>query len=90
MSVSGRIQHGSICGEAVRNVVYKYARQCGFDISPHDLRRTYAKLAHKNGAKIDQIQLNLGHQSLATTQVYLGNELDLKNGPGDFLDIQIE
>jgi site-specific recombinase XerD len=90
MSVSGRIQHESICGEAVRDVVYKYARQCGFDISPHDLRRTYAKLAHKNGAKIDQIQLNLGHQSLATTLVYLGNELDLKNGPGNFLDITIE
>jgi len=50
---------------------------------------TYAKLALKNGAKIDQIQLNLGHESLATTQVYLGTELDLKNGPGDFLPIQI-
>jgi len=90
MSKSGRIQHEHICGETVRDVVYKYAQQCGFNISPHDLRRTYAKLAHKNGAKIDQIQLNLGHHSLATTQVYLGNDLDLKNGPGDFLDISIE
>ena len=67
-----------------------YSRQCGFSISPHDLRRTYAKLAFKNGAKIDQIQLNLGHESLATTQVYLGTELDLKNGPGDFLNINIQ
>ena len=90
MSKSGNIQHEYICGETVRDVVYKYAKQCGLDISPHDLRRTYAKLAHKNGAKIDQIQLNLGHHSLATTQVYLGNELDLRNGPGDFLDINIE
>ena len=90
MSKSGNIQHEHICGETVRDVVYKYAQRCGLDISPHDLRRTYAKLAHKNGAKIDQIQLNLGHHSLATTQVYLGNDLDLKNGPGDFLDINIE
>jgi len=90
MSKSGQIQHDHICGESVRDVVKMYARQCGFGISPHDLRRTYAKLAHKNGAKIDQIQLNLGHHSLATTQVYLGIELDLKNGPGDFLDINIE
>lgn len=90
MSKSGNIQHEYISGETVRDVVYKYAQRCGFKISPHDLRRTYAKLAHKNGAKIDQIQLNLGHHSLATTQVYLGNELDLKNGPGDFLDIEIE
>ena len=90
MSKSGNIQHEYICGETVRDVVNKYAQQCGLDISPHDLRRTYAKLAHKNGAKIDQIQLNLGHHSLATTQVYLGNDLDLKNGPGDFLNINIE
>lgn len=90
MSKSGSIQHEHICGETVRDIVYKYAYQCRFNISPHDLRRTYAKLAHKNGAKIDQIQLNLGHHSLATTQVYLGNELDLNNGPGDFLDINIE
>ena len=90
MSKSGQIQHDHICGETVRDVVKMYARQCGFEISPHDLRRSYAKLALKNGAKIDQIQLNLGHHSLATTQVYLGNDLDLKNGPGDFLDINIE
>jgi len=56
---------------------------------PHTIHHSYAKLALKNGAKIDQIQLNLGHESLATTQVYLGTELDLKNGPGDFLAINI-
>ena len=89
MSKSGQIQHENICSETVRDVVKLYARQCGFDISPHDLRRTYAKLALKNGAKIEQIQLSLGHQSLATTQVYLGIDLDLENGPGDFLDIKI-
>jgi hypothetical protein len=27
-------------------------------VTPHDLRRTYAKLAHKGGAKLDQIQLS--------------------------------
>ena len=90
MSKSGRIQHNYISVETVWDVVKRYALQCGFDISPHDLRRTYAKLALKNGAKIEQIQLNLGHQSLATTQVYLGTDLDLKNGPGDFLNISLE
>jgi site-specific recombinase XerD len=86
---NGQILHDHISAETVRDVVKTYARQCGFNISPHDLRRTYAKLALKNGAKIEQIQLNLGHQSLATTQVYLGTDLDLKNGPGDFLAINI-
>ena len=89
MCKGGRIQRDHISSESVYELVKRYGRQCGFSITPHDLRRTYAKLALKNGARIDQIQLNLGHESLATTQVYLGNELDLKNGPGDFLPIQI-
>ena len=76
MTQGGHISRDSISAETVRDVVKIYSRQCGFSISPHDLRRTYAKLAFKNGAKIDQIQLNLGHESLATTQVYLGTELD--------------
>ncbi|MBA2605328.1 MAG: site-specific integrase [Acidobacteria bacterium] len=32
-------------------------------IAPHDLRRTFAKLVHKGGSPIDQIQLSLGHDS---------------------------
>lgn len=90
MSRSGEIQRDHISPESVREVVKLNAQKCGFRITPHDLRRTYAKLALKNGAKIEQIQLNLGHQSLATTQVYLGTDLDLQNGPGDFLDISIK
>jgi site-specific recombinase XerD len=90
MSKSGRIQRDHISPETVRDVVKINAQNCGFQITPHDLRRTYAKLALKNGAKIEQIQLNLGHQSLATTQVYLGTDLDLIHGPGDFLDISIK
>jgi site-specific recombinase XerD len=87
MNKSGKIQRDCISPETVREVVRLNAQKCGFRITPHDLRRTYAKLALKNGAKIEQIQLNLGHQSLATTQVYLGTDLDLANGPGDFLNI---
>jgi site-specific recombinase XerD len=87
MNKSGKIQQDCVSPETVREVVRLNAQKCGFKITPHDLRRTYAKLALKNGAKIEQIQLNLGHQSLATTQVYLGTDLDLANGPGDFLNI---
>jgi integrase len=89
LTKAGTILREQIEAETVRDVVRLYSRKCGFTVTPHDLRRTYAKLALKNGAKIDQIQLNLGHESLATTQVYLGTELDLKHGPGDYLNIQI-
>jgi integrase len=44
---------------------------------PHDLRRTFAKLAYKGGAKLDEIQLSLGHASIQTTERYLGVQQDL-------------
>jgi len=87
---NGQIIREHISCKTVHDVVKMHAHQCGFDVTPHDLRRTYAKLALKNGANIEQIQLSLGHQSLATTQVYLGTDLDLKNGPGDFFDIYLK
>ncbi len=33
--------------------------------APHDCRRTFAKLALKGGARLEQIQLSLGHASIA-------------------------
>jgi site-specific recombinase XerD len=89
LSRGGHLRSVNLSSETVRDVVRIYSRECGFPITPHDLRRTYAKLSLKNGAKIEQIQLNLGHESLATTQVYLGTELDLQHGPGDYLQITL-
>lgn len=53
------------------------------DISPHDLRRTFSKLARKAGAELEQIMLSLGHESVATTQKYLGVDLNFENAPSD-------
>jgi len=44
-----------------------------------------SKLTHKGGAATEQIQLTLGHQSLATTERYLGLELD---APCDHLGLR--
>ena len=57
------------------------------ELAPHDLRRTFAKLAHKGGAPLEQLQLILGHASLRTTERYLGVELDLDRSPSDYLPI---
>jgi integrase len=59
------------------------------DIAPHDLRRTFAKLAHKGGARLDQIQLSLGHSSIQTTERYLGTEQDLTDAPCDRLGLRL-
>ena len=59
-------------------------------IAPHDLRRTFAKLAFQGGAKLDQIQLSLGHTSIQTTERYLGVQQDLMDAPCDYLHLKVE
>lgn len=41
-------------------------------ISPHDLRRGCAQEALDGGARLEQIQQLLGHESVKTTEAYLG------------------
>jgi integrase/recombinase XerD len=56
--------------------------------APHDLRRSFAKLAHKGRAPLEQIQICLGHASIQTTERYLGVEQDLTDAPCDHLGIR--
>jgi integrase/recombinase XerD len=76
--------------QAIYNTVIEYAEALGFGkIAPHDLRRTFAKLAHQGGSAPDQIQLSLGHGSIQTTERYLGVEQDLTDAPCDHLGLRI-
>jgi len=76
--------------QAIYNIVVSYAEKLEkAGIAPHDLRRTFAKLAHKGGSPIDQIQLSLGHDSIQTTEKYLGVEQDLTDAPCDHLGLRI-
>lgn len=54
-------------------------------VAPHDMRRSFARLAMRGGAPLDQIQVTLGHESLRTTELYLGLELDLVHPACDFI-----
>lgn len=82
----GRITHESLTDKCVWSVLRKYAIDIGLEtLAPHDMRRTYAKLARKGGAPLEQIQLSLGHASIQTTEVYLGSKQDLKDAPCDHL-----
>jgi site-specific recombinase XerD len=74
----------SLTSQGVWRCVAKYSK-----VAPHDLRRTYAKLAHKGGAKLDQIQLSLGHASLTTTERYLGVHQDLNDAPCDYIRLDL-
>ena len=76
--------------QAVYLIVRRYAEQLGIKIAPHDLRRTFAKLAHRGHAPLEQIQLSLGHESIVTTERYLNVQQDLVDAPCDHLGIGIE
>jgi integrase len=59
--------------------------------TPHDLRRTLAKLMRKENVELEQIAAILGHSSIRTTELYLGSELKLEQGEAgtDQVPIQI-
>jgi site-specific recombinase XerD len=77
----------SITPQGIYEVVIGYAEELGYQLAAHDLRRTFAKLARKGGAGLEQIQLSLGHASVNTTERYLGVEQDLQDAPSDRLGI---
>lgn len=83
--VSGQGMSAQSIFVAVRN----YARQLKTAIVPHDLRRTFARLAHKGHAPIEQIQLSLGHLSIVTSERYIGVQQDLTNAPCDHLGLNL-
>ena len=85
-----RVAGEGITPQAIYNIIVGYAEALQHKgVAPHDLRRTFAKLAHKGGAAIDQIQLALGHESIQTTEEYLGVEQDLTDAPCDHLRLRL-
>ena len=86
---NGKLGKG-LSPQAVYLIVRGYAEQLGITIAPHDLRRTFAKLAHRGHAPLEQIQLSLGHESILTTERYLNVRQDLADAPCDHLGIELE
>ncbi len=83
---------GRMTAQAVYNVVQEYSPKDDDGqviIAPHDLRRTFAKLAHKGGSALEQIQLSLGHASIKTTEIYLGVSQNLTDAPCDRLGLEL-
>jgi site-specific recombinase XerD len=80
----------TMTAQSIFETVKKYAAEIGLkEIAPHDLRRTFAKLAHKGRAALEQIQLSLGHASIQTTERYLGVRQDLTDAPCDRLGLKL-
>ena len=74
---------------AIYEAVAHWAGRANLPIAPHDLRRTFSRLALAGRADLHQIQLSLGHSSIQTTERYLGSHQDLANAPCDVLGIHL-
>jgi len=62
-------RHGNLGDKLNKTSLNKIMKK--YDVRPHDLRRTSAKLADDGGAPIRAIQKQLGHSSVKTTEIYM-------------------
>ncbi len=92
ISKSGKLTGDSIQDEkGIWHIVVQYARQISLGkLSPHDLRRTCAKLCRKAGGELEQIQLLLGHASIQTTERYLGTVQHLAVAVNDAIGLEMD
>jgi len=100
ISKGGKIADKAMTPQAIWNLVSGYSayvpnydddgnQTLGMNIAPHDLRRTFARLAYAGGATIEQIQQELGHDSRLTTEKYLGLQMDLDNSASGAISIEL-
>lgn len=75
--------------EAIWKVIRKYGAVIGVpDLTPHDIRRTFAELANAGGADLKQTQLSMRHSNISTTSKYLSKEQNLVTAPCDYIGLR--
>lgn len=86
-----KVSEKGLTAQSVYLAVQRYGKDIGHaQLSPHDLRRTFARLAFEGNAPLAQIQLALGHASQATTEQYVAAQQSLQIAPSDVLGINLE
>jgi integrase/recombinase XerD len=83
---NGSFRGDSLSASGVWKIVLEYARTAGIGkLTPHDLRRSCAKLCQRAGGDLQQIQFLLGHSSIQTTERYLGGQQEIERAVNDRL-----
>jgi site-specific recombinase XerD len=86
----GRVYGEGLTANIAESIVRGYAAEIVVSkLAPHDLTRTCANLCRAAGGDLEQIQLLLGHASIATTERYLGCRLALVGAVNDNLGLNV-
>lgn len=77
---------GRLTARSIRTILKKYLKKAGIkkNISPHDIRHSFATHLLQEGAGIREIQELLGHENISTTQIY--THLNIKKLKKDYRD----
>jgi integrase len=86
---AGRIWGLGFTPKVIWAVVKANAKSCGLpSVTPHDLRRTCARLCHQAGGALDQIQFLLGHVSIQTAERCLGRKQCFNDAVNDHIGLE--
>ncbi len=89
VSARGRAWGRSVTEKVIWHVVKACAAKAGIaKLSPHDCRRTCARLCHAAGGELEQIQFLPGHVSVETTERYLGCKQRLQGAVNDGIGLE--
>jgi integrase len=89
VSRKGSVWGNGITEKVIWHVVKACAARAGIPrLSPHDCRRTCARLCHTAGGELEQIQFLLGHVSVETTERYLGCKQRLRSAVNDRIGLE--
>jgi integrase len=87
-------RRGTVWGQGItEKVIWHVVKECAAKagipkLSPHDCRRTCARLCHTAGGELEQIQFLLGHVSVETTERYLGCKQRLRGAVNDKIGLE--
>jgi integrase len=89
VSRKGSVWGAGITEKVIWHVVKESAAAAGIaKLSPHDCRRTCARLCHAARGEFEQIQFLLGHVSVETTERYLGCKQRLRSAVNDHIGLE--
>lgn len=75
--------------QSIYNIVRQYGAAVDPNLRPHDLRRSFARLAYEGRAPLEQLSIAMGHASVLTTERYIAARQDFRISPCDFLPASI-